>query len=500
MNRLTEHQLRYLLQQKSLAKQANPEVSLTAALTSAFKTLIQQGELVAGQCLPASRVLARSLRLSRGTIESCYSSLETEGYVYREVGRGSFISQRQQPLLGLTNERKATPSACITLSRRSSQHAKSEPNNLFQHRAFTPGMPETRSFPIHTWVELYQQTVKEQGLYATNGNNFQGNIHLREAICDYLLSERGVKAEANQLLIVSSTQQSLSLCAQVLADAEDSIFIENPGYPGAIRAFLAAQLKLLPIAVDEQGICVNEIMRSQANARFLYVTPSNQYPTGYALSLERRLALIEAARNRDMWIIEDDYDSEFHYKGIATASLQGLDPYQRTIYLGTFSKTLFPDLHVSYMVLPLSLINPMISARANTDSQTSGITQRTLAKFIMQGHYREHVLTMKRIYSFRAEFIINEIKKQCGSKVQVIKPNCGLQILCLVENKKIEQYVTHRAEQYDLTLKGLSEFYTQEIALAGWLMGFAALDPIEITHNIKAFSHLLTLCLDEMNS
>ncbi|MFC0226541.1 MocR-like pyridoxine biosynthesis transcription factor PdxR [Serratia aquatilis] len=500
MNRLTEHQLRYLLLQKELTKQVSPEVSLATALAGAFKTMIQQGELVAGQCLPASRVLAASMLLSRGTIESCYSSLEAEGYVSREVGRGSFISQRQQPLLGLMSEREVRSSGRVTLSRRSSQHAKSEPNNVFQYRAFSPGTPETRNFPIHTWVDLYQQTIKEEGLYATNGNNLQGNIHLREAICDYLLSERGVKAQANQLLIVSSTQQSLSLCAQVLADADDSIFIENPGYPGAIRAFLAAQLKLVPIAVDDQGICVDEIIRSQANARFLYVTPSNQYPTGYALSLERRLALIEAARNREMWIIEDDYDSEFHYKGIATASLQGLDPYQRTIYLGTFSKTLFPDLHVSYMVLPLSLINPMIAARANTDSQTSGITQRTLAKFIMQGHYREHVLTMKKIYSFRAELIINEIKKQCSSKVQVIKPNCGLQILCLVESKKIEQYVTHRAEQYNLTLKGLSEFCTQEIALSGWLMGFAALDPMEIANNIKAFSHLLTLCLDEMDS
>lgn len=499
MNRLTESQLQTLLLQKNLAKQTIPEVSLTAALATAFKTMIQQGEFIAGHRLPASRALAASLQLSRGTIENCYTALETEGYVCREVGRGSFVAQRQRPLLGLTSERTAAPTGQVTLSRRSSQHARPEPNGLPPLRAFSPGMPETRNFPIHIWLRLYQQTVKEEGLSISAGGSLQGDIHLREAICDFLLAERGVKAQASQILIVSSTQQSLSLCAQVLADADDAVFIENPGYTGAIKAFQAAQLTPVPIAVDEQGICTDDITSSPINARFVYVTPSNQYPTGRALSLARRLALIEAAKSRDMWIIEDDYDSEFHYQGIATACLQGLDPHQRTIYMGTFSKTLFPDLHVAYMVLPESLVKPMTRARANTDSQVSGITQRTLAKFIMQGHYREHVLTMKKIYSSRAALFIKQIHQHCGAKVKVIVPNCGLQILCLVENRQIEQYVTRRAEPYKLTLRSLTEFCTGEIPLSGWLLGFAALDPIEIAHNVEQFAQLLTLCLNEMD-
>lgn len=497
MNRLTEQQLQTLLLQKNFAKNTIPEVSLTTTLTAAFKSMIQQGEFIAGHRLPASRALAASLQLSRGTIENCYTALETEGYVYREVGRGSFVAQRQQPLLGLTSERAVSPCGHVTLSRRSPQHVRAEPSGLPPHRAFSPGMPETRNFPIHSWLRLYQQTVKEEGGSISAGSDLQGNIHLREAICDFLLAERGVKAQANQILIVSSTQQSLFLCAQVLADAEDAVFIENPGYTGAIRAFQAAQLKPIPIAVDELGICTDEIIHSQVNARLVYVTPSNQYPTGRALSLARRLALIEAAKTRDMWIIEDDYDSEFHYQGIATACLQGLDPHQRTIYMGTFSKTLFPDLHVAYMVLPEALVKPMTTARANTDSQVSGITQRTLAKFIMQGHYREHVRTMKKIYSSRAALFINEITKHCGEKVQVIVPNCGLQILCKVENKLLERSVSQRAEEYHLTLKGISEFCTEDIPLSGWLLGFAALDPIEIAHNVEQFSRLLTLCLNE---
>lgn len=501
MNSLTESQLQTLLLQKNLAKQTLPEVSLTAALATAFKTMIQQGEFITGQRLPASRALATSLQLSRGTVENCYSALETEGYVYREVGRGSFVAQRLQPLLGLTNEHSTAPSGGqVALSRRSTQHAMPESGNQLQQRAFGPGMPETRNFPIHTWLRLYQQTVKEEGLSISTGSNLQGNTHLREAICDFLLAERGVKAQADRILIVSSTQQSLSLCAQVLADADDSVFIENPGYTGAIKAFQAAQLKPIPVAVDEQGICTDEIIGSQVNARLVYVTPSNQYPTGRALSLARRLALIEAAKTRDMWIIEDDYDSEFHYQGIATACLQGLDPYQRTIYMGTFSKTLFPDLHVAYMVLPEALVKPITTARANTDSQVSGITQRTLAKFIMQGHYREHVRTMKKIYASRAALFINEIIRHCGDKVQVIVPNCGLQILCKVENKLLERSVSQRAEEYHLTLKGISEFCTGDIPLSGWLLGFAALDPIEIAHNVEQFSRLLTFCLNEAES
>lgn len=168
--------------------------------------------------------------------------------------------------------------------------------------------------------------------------------------------------------------------------------------------------------------------------------------------------------------------------------------------MGTFSKTLFPDLHVAYMVLPEALVKPMTTARANTDSQVSGIAQRTLAKFIMQGHYREHVLMMKKIYSSRAALFINEINKHCGLKVKVIVPNCGLQILCLVESKQLEQAVAHHASEYNLTLRSVSEFCTADIPLSGWLLGFAALDPIEIAYNVEQFSQLLTRCLNEMDN
>ncbi|SQI36586.1 HTH-type transcriptional regulatory protein gabR [Leminorella richardii] len=492
---LTEKHIEYLREQKAQALQKGASGLLTEALVSALKAMIDQGEFARTQRLPPSRVLAASIQVSRGTVERCYSALESEGYVHREVGRGSFISPRERPLLGKRSVLQPTLDNAFfsntALSRRSTNGAQIAFDSVPYQRPFTPGVPETRNFPMHIWLKLYQQVAKEEGALAIGGSRVKGSEALCGVISDYLRAERGVRASAEQVIIVSSTQQALSLCAQVLADADDTVYMENPGYPGAIRAFRAAQLNVQPISVDDSGIDVESISRSAVRAKAIYLTPSNQYPTGSILSLQRRLALIAQAKQRGMWIIEDDYDSEFHYSGVATTSLQGLDGYQRTIYLGTFSKTLLPALGVAYMVVPEPLVEPMVAMRRAMDGAVSPLTQLTLARFMQQGHFREYVRIMRKMYATRVERFIQLLKQYVGDKATIIYPECGLQVLCLVENKAIERFVIAQSIASGIALQGLSDLCCGDDALSGWVMGFAAFDPIEAERYVKQFADIL---------
>ncbi|KAG0958876.1 hypothetical protein G6F31_012215 [Rhizopus arrhizus] len=219
-------------------------------------------------------------------------------------------------------------------------------------RAFATGLPETRTFPTDIWERLQRQALKEhRGQVLLHGAP-QGAAPLRKAIASYLNLERGANVSADQILVLSSTRQALFLCAHLLVDAGKPILLENPGYFGAKKAFESAEARIVPIDVDEQGIRTDLLRADRSGANCVYVTPSHQYPTGATLSLARRLELTRWAAENGKWIIEDDYDSEFHYEGLPTACVQGLDKYQRTLYIGTFSKTLYPGLRMGYIALP----------------------------------------------------------------------------------------------------------------------------------------------------
>jgi GntR family transcriptional regulator/MocR family aminotransferase len=236
--------------------------------------------------------------------------------------------------------------------------------------AFVPGVPETRNFPLPAWERLQRQVLKEYGHRALQHSPAQGMLPLRQAIADYVNLERGARATPEQVLVLTSSQQALGLCAQVLLDPGDRILIEDPVYHGARRAFDAAGLVCQPVPLDADGMQMQHLAAAPS-AQAMFLTPSHQYPTGATLSLERRLAAIAWAREHQTWILEDDYDSEFHYAGKPTACVQGLDAHGRTLYIGTFSKSLFPGLRLGYMVLPPALVAPMTVARSLQDGHSA---------------------------------------------------------------------------------------------------------------------------------
>lgn len=480
---------------------AHGALPLYARVQRAIRQLILDGALDVGRPLPASRALAKSLGVSRDTVESAYSQLHAEGFIERRVGSGSFVSERARRLPGRGKARRTEDcKETLRLSQRGSAMFQGGGlRDFLTPRPFAPGVPETRSFPLQTWDRLQRQVLKEYGTQALLHSPPQGMEPLRRAIADYVNLERGARAVPERVLVLTSSQQALTLCANVLLDAGDRIFIEDPVYHGARKAFDAAGLECIPVPLDADGLQVEHLSQSAAtpteSARAVFLTPSHQFPTGATLALDRRLAVIEWARQRQGWIIEDDYDSEFHYAGKPTACVQGLDPHERTIYIGTFTKSLFPGLRIGYMVLPSPLVAPMTVARTLLDGHSAPIPQLTLARFIEGGHFGAHVRTMRAIYAERRDVLARLVRQHLADFVEPRVPAGGMQMPCVFIRDIPEHEAVESARRTGVDLLGLTALHASSQHKAGFLMGFAAHAPHELEIAVKKLANVLrALC------
>lgn len=467
---------------------------LHARIQRAVRQLILDCALGPGKPLPASRALAKSLGVSRDTIEAAYAQLHAEGFIERRVGSGSFVAEmtRFAPRTRDGLLRNQAPK----LSRRGNIMFRSGGvHEALTPRPFAPGVPDTRGFPLTLWERLERQVLKEVGTQALQHGDPQGAEQLRRAIADYVNLERGAHATADRVLILTSSQQAMMLCANMLLDPGDRIYIEDPAYYGARGAFDAAGLESVPIPVDRQGVMVEPILDDPHRARAIFLTPSHQFPTGATLALDRRLALIEWAARYQAWIIEDDYDSEFHYAGKPTACIQGLDSHDRTIYIGTFTKSLFPGLRIGYVVLPPQLVKPMTVARTLLDGHTASIAQLTLARFMEGGHFGGHVRTMRGIYAQRLDVLTGLVRKHLADFVEPHVPIGGLQMPCVLTCDISERLAIDAARRVGVELLGLSALNVSGDGKAGFLMGFAAYTPAELEVAVKKLANALQTAL-----
>lgn len=462
---------------------ANSGMPLHARIQRAIKQLILNGTLQQARPLPASRALAKSLAVSRDTVESAYAQLHAEGFIERKIGSGTFVAEMTgfKPAQRRSAREAKLRNQVPDLSKRGMKIFQSggAGNNIVV-RPFTHGVPETRSFPTQLWERLERQVLKEVGPEALLQGDPQGVEPLRCAIADYINLERGAHATADRVLVLTSSQQAMTLCANMLLDTGDCIFTEDPVYHGARKAFDAAGVISVPIPLDRHGILVDEIMRAPRRAKAIFLTPSHQFPTGATLALDRRLALIEWAARHQAWIIEDDYDSEFHYDGKPTACVQGLDAHNRTIYIGTFTKSLFPGLRIAYAVLPPQLVKPMTAARTLLDGHTATIAQYTLARFMENGHFGAHVRTMRGVYSERLDCLASLVNKHLSDFIEPQIPIGGLQMPCILTCDLPERTVIDAARRAGIDLMGLTDLHATPIAKPGFLMGYAAYTPAEL--------------------
>lgn len=461
----------------------NATGTLRERVCNTLRTAIHGGTLSAGQRLPSTRILAADLGVSRVTTEAAYSQLEAEGYLQRRVGQGTYVAIQITKPAAI---RKS--SGQLRLSQRGLAIVQTGGcSDPLQPLPFAAGSPDLRAFPLKLWQQLTAQRLRLQGEKLLRYGDPQGYLPLREAIAGYVGQTRGVNCDAEQVIVLTSSQQALQLIATLLLDNGDAVWVEEPGYNGAKNAFISAGANLLPVTVDDNGLRPDGALPAP---RLIYLTPSHQYPTGVALSLERRLALLEQARRSHSWIIEDDYDSEFHYDGQPMPAMQGLDRHGTVLYVGTFSKALFPSLRLAYLIVPPALVAAFTTARSVYDGHCAQLAQAVTAEFILQGHFAAHIRYMRQLYRSRRNWLLAELAQHLEHLVTPLHSDGGLQLgVWLPAGQEAE--LTRQAQQLGVLTPGLSVQYQNTSARRdGWLLGFSALTPGEITQAVERLSRI----------
>ncbi|WP_256852709.1 PLP-dependent aminotransferase family protein [Pantoea sp. Fr+CA_20] len=451
-------------------------------LCATLRQWIETAHLQVGQKLPSTRQLATDLALSRVTVEAAYAQLESEGYLRRESGRGSFVAIT---LPGSSPRVRANRMA--TFSQRGQQMlATGGCQDAPFPYAFAAGSPDLRAFPHPLWRRLTARVQRTAGPDVMGYGDPLGYLPLRRALADYLALSRGVQCEADQVIILTSSQQALQLLALMLVDAGDEIWMEEPGYAGARNAFLSAAARVRGIQVDAEGA-----VPQPGSAKLMYLTPSHQYPTGVSLSLPRRLAWLDWARRHGSWLIEDDYDSEFHYDDRPAPALHALDNDSRVITLGTFSKSLFPSLRLAWMVVPGPLVAPLGRARSLLDGHSALLPQAVTAEFMQQGHFASHLRLMRQLYHSRRDRLLEQLAQRLTPWLRPFPCPAGLQTtVALVQGD--DAALTLQATKVGLLLPRLSPLYGDSAPQQGWILGFAALTPDEIVAGCDKLVRLLS--------
>jgi GntR family transcriptional regulator / MocR family aminotransferase len=467
-------------------------------LYDAFRTAIVDCSLRSGQRIPSTRGLASELGISRIPVLSAYAQLLAEGYFESRVGAGTLVS-RSLP------DKLTTPAT----ARAGSSRERSGPRPVahrfttlpgFEPRpwprgrgAFSLGQVAFDHFPLQIWSNLVARHCRNMTAKSFHYGEAMGSQNLRESIASYLRTARGVRCEAQQIMIVSGSQQALDISARVLLDPGTPVWVEQPGY-SLIRGVLAlAGCHVVPVPVDGEGLNVSAGIRLCRKARVAFVTPSHQFPLGVTMSASRRLQLLEWAQNSGAWIIEDDYDSEYRYESMPIASLQGLDSNARVVYIGTFSKVFFPSLRLGYMVLPSDLVDRFLAIRRTTDLAPPSFFQEVLADFISEGHFSRHIRRMRTLYHERRDVLVESIRKELGPAFEVLGSEAGMHLTLALPKGLSDLAIATQAAAQKLWLWPLSPAYLGEPSRQGFILGFGNTRAENIPASIRKFRDLLNL-------
>ena len=467
-------------------------------LYNTLRHAILAGQLKAGARLPATRALAHALAISRNTVMNAYAQLLAEGYVEGEVGSGTYVARTlpDELLQARTDLAKGDPSprTSWTLSRRGTRLASNQgPVSRFaaEFIAFRPGLPALDAFPYELWARLVARRWRRPQRSLLGYGDPAGYGPLREAIAAYLGEARAVRCQAEQVIVVAGSQQALDLTARMLLDEGDAAWIEDPGYLGARGALLGAGAQLIPVPVDDEGLDVTSGASVNQQPRLIYVTPSHQYPYGVTMSLRRRLALLEWASQTGAWVLEDDYDSEYRYAGRPLAALQGLDGGGRVIYLGTFSKVLFPALRLGYMVVPPDLVDAFTAARALVDCHSPALDQAALADFIAAGHFARHIRRMRALYAERQRLLVDAARHTLAGLLEVQSAEAGMHLVGWLPEGVDDVEASRRAAAFGVGAPPLSTYSLRPLRRGGLLLGFTAVGEKEIRHGVQRLAKAL---------
>ena len=431
-----------------------------------IRRAVLDGLLRPGQRVPSSRALAADLGVSRLPVLTAYDQLLHEGYLDSRAGSATVVSSALPDDL-LQVPAAAAPSAPGRASRTAAKLR--DPWGLGPFRMSLPALDQ---FPHDAWARLVSRQAHALSHAHMAYSDPAGLAPLRLAIAEHLRAARAVRCEAEQVLIVSGSQAALRLAATVLLARGDRAAVEEPGYPLARAALGAAGAELIPVPVDDEGLNVAALRARGGRVRTVYVTPSHQYPLGTSMTAARRLALLEWAASQNAWILEDDYDSEYRYVSRPIGALQGMDPHQRVVYIGTFSKVLFPTVRVGYIVVPPSLWQQFVDARRAYDLLSPTLYQLALAEFLREGDYVRHLRRMRGVYLRRRNALLAGLERHCRDLVSVLNSEAGLHLPVLLADGLDDEDVLRRMTARGLTATALSSCYSGTQRRSGLLLGF----------------------------
>ena len=461
----------------------------------AYRAAIVGGSLRSGQRVPSTRQLATELGISRIPVLNAYAQLLAEGYMESRVGAGTVVSrslpdQVSTVTTGRARSAPARPAPRPLAKRVLGLNSSESVPWLRGWGAFGVSQVAFDQFPFQVWNHLVTRHCRNAQAKSLDYGDPMGLKELREAIAGYLRTARGVRCEGSQIMIVSGSQQALAITSRVLLDPGSHVWMEEPGYVYARRVFAMNSCRVVPVPVDYEGLNVAVGIKRCRSARAALVTPSHQYPLGVTMSASRRMQLLDWAQNSGAWIIEDDYASEYRYENMPIASLQGLDVNSRVIYIGTFSKVLYPALRMGYLVIPPDLIGHFLSVRLAMDIAPAGFLQAVLADFIGEGHFSRHIRRMRLLYGERRKVLIDCLHKELGFGIDITGGQAGMHLSVTLKGIR-DQEVVERARRQNLWLAPLSSSYVGQPSRQGLILGFGSTSAADIPRAVNKLRILL---------
>lgn len=489
-----------------------PEIKLDATLPmplykqiyERLRNAILTGQLECGTRLPSTRALANELGVARMTTALAYEQLVLEGYLESRVGQGTVVARSLPAALfnteiddkreERTDSGKTPPihlASCLRTLKDIPWLSRGEGQT---GGTFSGGEPGLELFPYEVWARLIarraRQSIREFAHYQPPAGYFP----LREAIAAHIGVTRGVRCTPEHIIITAGSQGTLDLAVRTLLNPGEAAWLENPGYFGARGALTAAGARLVPLPVDEQGLVVEIGRKRCPEARLVATTPSHQFPTGVTMSLARRMILLDWARQAGAWILEDDYDSEYRFSGRPLEALQGLDHDGRVLYIGTFSKVLFPALRLGYLVAPTELIEPLLLMRRSLDMHLPMLEQMALFDFLHEGHYARHLRQMRHHYQKLRDLLCRELQAHLGGLLEVDAPEAGMHLIGWLPPGKDDRRAAQLAAQIGIQILPISTYSLEPLSRAGLVFGYAGTDEEAIPHEVKrlraALEHL----------
>ena len=442
-----------------------------------------------GMKLPATRSFAKRLSISRNTVVYAYDRLMDEGYIETRHGSGSYVA-------------RTLPDTFLSVDPIPTRHSGSEarPEEVLSRRGrliaagrssgdgqapLAPGIPDYAAFPLEKWTRLLARQWRGATSAMLGYGDPAGLWRLRQAIAEYCRACRAVDCEAEQVLVVAGAQHGLDLTARLLLDPGDVVWIEEPGYPGARGALLANGARLCPVPLDDAGLNWQQGSRRHPAPKLVYITPSHSYPSGVTMSLTRRLELLAYSEEVGAWVLEDDYDSEYRFDSRPLAAIQGLSRDGRVIYIGTFSKVLFPSLRLGYLVVPRSLVPAFSDARSLMDGYTPTVIQAALADFIEQGHFAAHLRRMRALYQQRQQVLVDALSSHLSTWLEVVPTGAGMHLVAYARAPLDEEAISRAAAERGVQLRPLGRYFLDQPSRQGFVLGYAGFDETTLVASVK---------------